>query len=130
MFKTKEAKRESEVVTMPVALRDLLEGKVEPALRPDQRPAQVCTFLREHADEAFTAAELAREFGTDHRTLRSVLARLHGRGLVDKKGDYWFTLTDEAAAAKRAFLRHAQSLDEKHGREDKRDWPTIEQPED
>lgn len=114
---------------MPVMVKDLLSGKVEPSLRADQRPAQVLGFLRERAEEAFTAAELAEEFGTDHRTLRAVLARLAQRGLVDKKGDYWFALAQEPAASKRAFLQHARELDDKHGPEDKDDWPGTSQPD-
>ena len=114
---------------MPVMVKDLLSGKVESGLRRDQRPAQVLEFLRERQDEAFSAAELAEEFETDHRTLRAVLARLAQRGLVDKKGGYWFALLPEDAASKRAFLQHARHLDDKHGREDKRDWPTARQPD-
>lgn len=114
---------------MPVAIKDLLAGKVEPSLRADQRPAQVLRFLRRRADHAFTATELAKEFDTDHRTLRSVLARLHSRGLIDKKGDHWFVLGDEAAAAKRAFLRASRELDERLGKEDPSDWPTAPQPD-
>lgn len=114
---------------MPVMVRDLLSGKVEAGLRRDQRPAQVLDFLRKRRDEAFSAAELAEEFETDHRTLRAVLARLAQRGLLDKKGEYWFALPPEEAASKRAFLQHARGLDEKHGREDKRDWPRTRQPD-
>lgn len=114
---------------MPVTVKDLLSGKVEAGLRRDQRPAQVLEFLRKRRDEAFSAAELADEFETDHRTLRAVLARLAERGLVDKKGEYWFALPPEEVASKRAFLRHSRDLDEKHGREDKRDWPTARQPD-
>lgn len=114
---------------MPVAVKDLLEGRVDPGLRPEQRPAQVLEFLREASDKAFTAAELARQFETDHRTLRSVLARLHHRGLIDKKGEYWFALDPEAAAARRSFLRVSRELDERHGREDPNDWPTTPQPD-
>jgi len=114
---------------MPVAVRDLLAGNVEPNLRSDQRPAQVLGFLRQRPEHAFSAAELAKEFDTDHRTLRSVLARLHSRGLVDKKGDYWFALSDEDAATKRTFLRASRELDERIGREDPNDWPRVPQPD-
>lgn len=112
---------------MPVGVKDLLAGRVEPSLRPDQRPAQVLAYLRSRSEHAFTAAELAEEFETDHRTLRSVLARLHGRGLVEKKGDYWFALGDEDAAAKRAFLRQSKDLDDRLGRKDPNDWPAVPQ---
>lgn len=114
---------------MPVAVKDLLAGRVEPSLRSDQRPAQVLAFLRERADHAFSAGELAKEFDTDHRTLRSVLARLHNRGLIDKKGEYWFALDEEAAASKRAFLRASRELDERLGKEDPNDWPSVPQPD-
>jgi DNA-binding GntR family transcriptional regulator len=89
----------------------------------------VFEHLRGHPDHAYTAAELAKEFDTDHRTMRAVLARLADRGLIDKKGDYWFALSDEAAAAKRAFLRMSRELDERHGREDPSDWPAVHQPD-
>lgn len=114
---------------MPVAVKDLLAGKVEPTLRSDQRPALVLRFLRKHKDHAFGAAEIAKEFDTDHRTMRSVLARLHHRGLIEKKGDYWFAIGDEDAAAKRAFLRASRELDERHGKEDPSDWPAVKQPD-
>jgi hypothetical protein len=114
---------------MPVAVKDLLAGKVEPTLRADQRPALVLAHLREHAHHAFTAGELAKLFDTDHRTLRSVLARLHGRGVIDKKGDYWFALDDEEAASRRAFLQTSRDLDERLGREDPSDWPPVSQPD-
>jgi DNA-binding IclR family transcriptional regulator len=114
---------------MPVAVKDLLAGKVEPTLRSDQRPALVLAHLRDHQDHAFTAGELAKHFETDHRTLRSVLARLHARGVVDKKGDYWFALSDEDAATKRAFLRTSRDLDERLGKEDPNDWPNVSQPD-
>lgn len=112
---------------MPVAVKDLLAGNVEPTLRADQRPALILAHLRQHVDHAFTAGELAKLFKTDHRTLRSVLARLHTRGVIDKKGDYWFALGDEAAAAKRAFLRASRELDERLGKEDPNDWPSVAQ---
>lgn len=112
---------------MPVAVKDLLAGNVEPSLRPAQRPAQVLAFLRERTDHAFSAAELSEEFDTDHRTLRSVLARLHARGLIDKKGDYWFALKDEDAALKRAFLGMSRDLDGRLGKEDPNDWPSVAQ---
>lgn len=70
---------------MPVAVKDLLAGK--PALRADERPALMLAHLREHADHAFAAGQLAKLFNTDLRTLRSVLARLQDRGVIDKKGD-------------------------------------------
>lgn len=114
---------------MPVAVKDLLAGRIEPSLRSDQRPAQTLAFLRERLDHAFSASELAKEFETDHRTMRSVLARLHNRGLVDKKGDYWFALSDEDAASKRAFLRTSRELDERLGKEDPNDWPVVAQPD-
>ncbi len=112
---------------MPVAVDDLFSGRVEPSLRPEQRPAQVLAYLRARVELAFSAAELGKEFDTDHRTMRSVLARLHSRGLIDKKGDYWFALSDENAAAKRAFLAASRDLDERLGREDPNDWPGVEQ---
>lgn len=114
---------------MPVTVKDLLAGKVEPSLRADQRPALVLAHLREHPEHAFTAVELAKLFETDHRTLRSVLTRLHSRGVIDKKGDYWFALSDEDTATKRAFLRTARDLDERLGKEDPNDWPTVAQPD-
>lgn len=114
---------------MPVAVKDLLAGNVEPTLRVDQRPALVLAHLRTHPDHAFSAAELAKEFDTDHRTMRSVLARLAQRGLIDKKGDYWFALTDEDSATKRAFLRASSDLDDRLGKEDPSDWPTVAQPD-
>ncbi|MFA5860828.1 MAG: hypothetical protein WDA16_03945 [Candidatus Thermoplasmatota archaeon] len=114
---------------MPVAVKDLLSGNVEPSLRSDQRPAQVLAYLRGRLDHAFSAAELAKEFDTDHRTIRSVLVRLHARGLIEKKGDYWFALSDEDAATKRAFLRTSRDLDERLGKEDPNDWPTVAQPD-
>ncbi len=114
---------------MPVAVKDLLAGNVAPTLRAEQRPAQVFEHLRKHVDHAFSAAELAKEFDTDHRTMRSVLARLANRGLIDKRGDYWFALLDEDAAAKRAFLRASRDIDERLGREDENDCPSVVQPD-
>lgn len=112
-----------------MAVKDLLSGNVESSLRSDQRPAQVLAFLRDRMDRAFSAAELAKEFDTDHRTLRSVLARLQARGLIDKKGDYWFALSDEDTATTRAFLHASRDLDEKLGKEDPNDWPPVAQPD-
>ena len=114
---------------MPVSVHDLLAGRVDPHLRPGARPAQVLALLRDRAEQAFTASELAKEFDTDHRTLRSVLARLHERGVVDKKGDYWFALGSEDAAAKRAFLATSRDLDARLGPEDAHDWPSAPQPD-
>lgn len=114
---------------MPVAVKDLLNGKVESGLRSDQRPALTLAFLRERMEHAFSAAEIAKEFETDHRTMRSVLARLHSRGLIDKKGDHWFALGDEEVASKRAFLQTSRDLDERFGKEDPSDWPTVPQPD-
>lgn len=114
---------------MPVAVKDLLTGTVEPALRADQRPALVLEFLRKHSDHAYSAAEVGKEFDTDHRTMRTVLARLANRGLIGKKGDYWFALSEEDAATKHAFLRTSRDLDERHGKEDPNDWPAVTQPD-
>lgn len=115
---------------MPVSVRDLLAGRVDSSLREDGRPARVLKFLRKQEDKAYTAAELAKKFETDHRTLRSVLARLHARGVIDKRGDYWYALSDESAAHKRAFLATTRDLDERLGPESKDDWPSVPQPDD
>lgn len=118
------------VVNVPVSVRDLLSGSLESSLRQERRPARVLKFLQQEADKAYTAAELARKFRTDHRTLRTVLARLYARGVVEKGGDYWYALGEEDAAHKRAFLAAARGLDSRLGPERKRDWPAVEQPDD
>lgn len=115
---------------MPVSVDDLLAGRVESDLRAGGRPTKVLKFLRKNAKKAYNATELSKEFDTDHRTMRSVLARLYNRGLIEKRDDYWFALAPEDSAHKRLFFAKAKDLDDRLGPERKEDWPTVPQPDD
>jgi len=50
---------------------------------------RVLTFLREHAGEAFTPAEIRVETAVPRGSVCVVLSRLEDRGLVRHRGHYW-----------------------------------------
>lgn len=58
---------------------------------PDESGAAkaILSFLRDNPESAYTQAEIASATDLSPPVAGSTLARLHERGRVDHKGDYW-----------------------------------------
>lgn len=50
---------------------------------------EIYSFLEEHADQAFTQAEIAAQTGVKRGSVGPTLVRLRDAGQVDHKGVYW-----------------------------------------
>lgn len=84
---------------------------------------RVLAFLAEHDDRAWKQAEIARRTGVKHGSIGTVLSRLHDRGLVRHKSEYW-AITDDHELLMAAIDLHqiTESLNERHGVEDVDEW--------
>lgn len=50
---------------------------------------EICSFLEEYAEKAFTQTEIAEQTGVDRGSVGPALVRLREGGRVDCKGIYW-----------------------------------------
>lgn len=89
-------------------------------------PEQVLTFLYEHRDCAWKAAEIARRTEVNENSVHPVLSRLEVRGLVRHKGPYW-AITDDLDRLRRAydFHRATQLFNDLYGDEDPDEWLDV-----
>ena len=87
------------MIAMPISIEEF-ESTPGPELRKtgiDSANAErVLTFLREHADEAFSPAEIRVETAVPRGSVCVVLSRLEDRGLVRHRGHYWAVGTEVA----------------------------------
>lgn len=109
----------------PVSLDALRHGRVVESPKRETHLARALAFLRKHPDDAWRATELAHELGTDAHTIGATLRRLRARGFIDKKGPYWFALSDPDAAKLRVLLAATIEANERLGPEDPADWAHL-----
>jgi Mn-dependent DtxR family transcriptional regulator len=86
---------------------------------------RVLAFLSEHDDRAWKQSEIADRTGIKRGSIGSVLARLHERGLVRHRGEYW-AITDDRERLRSAVDLHriTTMLNERYGSEKQSEWKT------
>lgn len=57
--------------------------------KPGTNAHEICSFLAEHADQAFTQTEIAEATGVNRGSVGPTLVRLREDGRVDHRGTYW-----------------------------------------
>ncbi|MEM4782154.1 MAG: MarR family transcriptional regulator [Halalkalicoccus sp.] len=84
---------------------------------------RVLGFLAEHDDRAWKQSEIADRTGVKRGSIGAVLARLHERGLVRHRGEYW-AITDDRGRLRDAVDLHriTSLLDERYGSERRSEW--------
>lgn len=110
----------------PVPLEALRQGKVVEQPRPGSHLARVLRLLRSNPDQAWRASEVALELDTEPHTIGAALRRLHARGLVDKKGPYWFALGERESAQLAGALAVTRELNQRYGPEGPADWRFLD----
>ncbi|MFB6194461.1 MAG: MarR family transcriptional regulator [Halobaculum sp.] len=76
----------------------------------DDPARAILGFLREHSDEAYTGAEIAEATELSEETVGAQLGRLHERGRVDHRGEYW-RVSDHERAVDAAAALTTQTVD-------------------
>lgn len=113
---------------MPIDIRTFESGDPEEFEEPTNAE-RVLSFLSTHRDKAFKQSEIAEGAGVKRGSISTVLARLHDRGLVRHRGEYWaLTDDDERLRSHEAFQASKRALNEQLGAEDPADWGV--EPED
>lgn len=84
---------------------------------------RVIAFLARHDDRAWKQSVIADRTGIPRGSIGPVLARLHERGLVRHKGEYW-AITDDRERLTAAIDLHriTDRLDDRYGTEDREEW--------
>lgn len=84
---------------------------------------RVLACLARYDDRAWKQGEIAERTGIPRGSIGPVLSRLHERGLVRHKGEYW-AITDDRERLSDALDLHrlTDRLDEQYGTEDRDKW--------
>ncbi len=77
---------------------------------PETNPARILSFLREHADKAFTQSEIAARTDVKAGSVGPTLVRLRERGRVDHHGTYW-RVSDHDLSVDAASTHSGATLD-------------------
>lgn len=107
---------------MPVDIERFEKGEPSELSEPTNAE-RVIAFLAEHDDRAWRQSEIADRTGVKRGSIGTVLRRLHDRGLVRHKGEYWAITDDRERLANAERLhRVTQRLDERYGSESDEAW--------
>lgn len=107
---------------MPIDIETFESGDPEELAEPTNAE-RVLAFLAERRDKAFKQSEIADGAGVKRGSISTVLSRLHDRGLVRHKGEYWALTDDEdRLGSYRAFRSSKAALNDQLGAEDPADW--------
>ena len=105
----------------PIAVDALLRGTADDG----SNPSRVLGLLRAQPDQAWRAIEIAEALDIEQHTLGAVLRRLRTRGLVDKRGAYWFVPSPRDQARLMALHAVTHELNARLGPEDPDQWPRV-----
>ncbi len=84
---------------------------------------RILAFLATNDDRAWQPSAIAERTGVKRGSVGAVLSRLHEKGLVRHKGEYW-AITDDRERLRAAVDLHriTDRLDERYGSEDRSEW--------
>lgn len=106
---------------MPIDIETFDESNEE-SLTKVTNAEKVVRFLYRNNDKAFTPNEISEGAGIKKNSINTVLRRLHGRGLVEHKGDYWAIGDQKLVEEAFELHRKIEDLNTRFGDEDLDEW--------
>jgi hypothetical protein len=96
---------------MPISA-DRFENIQDDGPSPGTNAYMILSFLRQHADKAFTQGEIAESTGITSGSVGPTLVRLRDRGRLEHKGKYW-RISDHVQSLD-AAVAHADTVATSH----------------
>jgi Mn-dependent DtxR family transcriptional regulator len=107
---------------MSIDIEQFEDGDAD-ALSGATNAERVVAFLAANDDRAWIQSEIADRTDVKRGSIGPVLSRLHDRGLVRHKGQYWAITDDEERLSGAVALHRAtETLNERYGPEDREEW--------